>query len=144
YRFEGGADCRTVRFDGAAHVPDLAASKGVIGYRHELGSLYVFFDDSEPRELRLGKKPSPGPYLVEADFEVSGWSRRRDGVRFLRRGWWTGEFTLGGLAAGKAYRVRSAGSEQTPRAGADGLLKVVFPDSERGRAPREVVVEPAS
>ena len=51
YRFEGGADLRTVRLDDTALLPDLSASKGIIGFRRELGSLYVFFDESETREL---------------------------------------------------------------------------------------------
>ncbi len=142
FRFRGGADLRTVRFDSESRVPDLALSKGVVGFRRERGALYVFFDENEPRELRFSSAPG-APYLSEANFEVSRWRRTPHGIGFLKNGWWKGELVLGGLGAGLEYEVRSGEFAARIRADGRGFLKVLFPDSERGGPPRPVSVEPA-
>lgn len=143
FRFEGGAPLRTVRFDGEKGWPDLAASRGVIGFKRELGSLYVFLDGSSDRELALAERERPGVRLEEANFEIEGWKPSGGGVSFRRRGWWTGECVLAGLPAGRAFRVRGKGYDATLAVGGDGRLSVRFPDSERGGPPTEVRVEPA-
>lgn len=142
FRLEGGRDLRTVRFDDEAGEPDLSLSTGVIGFRRDLGSLYVHLDDSERREVALAAHPPRRPYIEVANFEVDSWEPRADGARFTKRGWWTSECVLGGLTPGRTYLVRGAGLEARLNADAAGRLSVVFPDSERGGPAREVVVAP--
>ncbi|TBR25628.1 hypothetical protein EPO15_01875 [bacterium] len=141
YRLGGGPAVRTLRFDDPVGEPDLAASKGVIGFKRELGSLYVHLGDSEPRELVLARRPPALPRIEDANFDVSGWEAGPERVRFLKSGWWKSDCVLAGLAPGRSYRVKGAGLDATLKAGADGRLRVFFPDSERGGRPREVTVE---
>lgn len=144
FLLEGGPQMRTLRFDAVLETPDLRASQGVIGWRRENGSLYVFLDESSRREVVLAKAPAPEPALEEANFEVFRWKRQGGGVSFFRRGWWEGSFTLQGLVPGRRYHVRSAGTLQTLPADKAGRLTAAFPDSELSGPAREVQVEPAS
>ena len=143
FRALGGERMRTLRFDATGEVPDMAASRGVIGWRHELGSLYVFLDESADRKVALAARPGPGYSLEEANFEVTRWRADGERLRFDRQGWWEGSFTLRGCAPGRRYRVTSAGTTLRAAADKDGRLQVRFPDSEMGAPPREVLVEPA-
>ncbi len=143
WRFENGSDLRTVRFDGEPGWPDVAASKGVLGFKREEGSLYVFFDDSAERELVLADHERPAPRLEEASFEIEDWKAGDSGVRFKRRGWWTDECVVAGLAPGRAYTVKSGAFSATISADAAGKLTIKFPDAARGKEPLEVVVERA-
>lgn len=144
FRLEGGPSMRTVRFDRETRTPDLTASRGVIGFKRELGSLYIFLDESDLREVALSKRPAKGPYLSEANFEVFVWKRAAGGVRFKKRGWWKSQLVLGGLAPGRSYHVRGAGLDALLKTDGAGMLKVDFPDSEHSRPARDVSVEPAS
>jgi hypothetical protein len=142
FRFSGGAMVRTVRFDDPVGEPDLAASKGVLGFKRELGSLYVHLDDGPERELVMSARPPRRPHLVEANFEVSGWEPRADGLRFLKRGWWVSEAVLGGFVPGRRYKVTGAGLDSALTAEPGGTLPLRFPDSEGAGPAREVVVSP--
>ncbi|MBI2362616.1 MAG: hypothetical protein HYV15_04460 [Elusimicrobia bacterium] len=140
---EGSPALRTVRFDAETGVPDLSASRGVVGFKRELGSLYVHLDESARREVVLAARPGPGPWLEEANFEVEGWTRTPDGLRFKKRGWGKAAGTLAGLTPGRSYRVRCGGRETAGRAGPDGRMAFSLPDSERWGPPRETSVEAA-
>jgi hypothetical protein len=160
FLLEDGPAVRTVRFDHETGTPDLSASKGVIGYRRELGSLYVSLDESDRREIVFTAPPAPRARsrrsrlaraaparppisLVEANFEIEKWTPSAGGVRFRRQGWWTGECTLAGLLPGRDYNV--VGRRFNARLKADplGQLIIHFPDSERGGLATDVTVEPA-
>ncbi|MBI5208774.1 MAG: hypothetical protein HY927_02225 [Elusimicrobia bacterium] len=142
FRLEGGAPMRTIRFDAEKRSPDLASSKGVIGFKREGESLYVFLDEGEAREVVLSAQAPRLPYLAEANFEVSRWVRDGGGVRFFRQGWWKGECVLAGLAPARAYRVRSGPADLRLVSDAAGTLRVGFPDAEGQDPAREVRVEP--
>jgi hypothetical protein len=91
---------QTIRFDQSTFDGvDFDRSRGVIGQRHELGSLFVALDEAveapvialktlttasqEPRE-RV-------PYLVESRWRVFGVRREADGVQFATVGYGEGE-----------------------------------------------------
>jgi hypothetical protein len=67
-----GADT-TVRFDHAEdRYPDLSCSRGVIGYRHRGGSLYLsLLPDGKRARLCLSATPPEGPTLARATGYVS-------------------------------------------------------------------------
>lgn len=142
FRLSGGAKVRTVRFDDPVGEPDLSASKGVVGFKRELGSLYVHLDERPDRELVMAAKPPRRPHLVEANFEVSGWEASSDGLRFSKKGWWVSEAVLGGFVPGRRYKVAGAGLDAVVTAEPDGRLPLRFPDSEGAGPAREVVVSP--
>lgn len=140
FRFSGGAMVRTVRFDDPVGEPDLAASKGVVGFKRELGSLYVHLDERPDRELVMAARPPRRPHLVEANFEIAGWEAAADGLRFSKRGWWVSEAVLGGFVPGRRYKAVGAGLDAVITAEPDGRLPLRFPDSEGAGPWREVVV----
>lgn len=143
FLLSGGPALRTVRFDAPGAVVDLAASRGVVGFRSEPGSLYVHLDESDSREVVLGPAAGAGPWLEEANFEVSAFARTAGGVRFKKSGWWKGEGVLAGCAPGRRYRVTEGARTWTVQAASDGRLRLEFGGSERWGAPQEVRVEPA-
>ncbi|MBI3552663.1 MAG: hypothetical protein HY077_09090 [Elusimicrobia bacterium] len=141
WRLEGGAKLRTVRFDGERRTPDLSRSKGVLGWKRFQGSLYVFLDESGERELFLAARPPELPHIVEANFGVRAWRSEDGAVRFEKNGWWKGELELGGLKPSSRYRVSEKGSGRELESDREGMLRVEFPDSERGGPSRAVTVE---
>jgi polysaccharide biosynthesis protein PelA len=141
FRLKGGAALRTVRFDGENRVPVLSASKGVIGFKRERGSLYVSLDESDDRELVLGEGAGGGARLEEANFEPERWSASGGGVRFFKRGWLKSEVVLAGLTPGGSYRVSGAGLGGAYSADASGRLALRFPNSEAGGPAARVTVE---
>lgn len=144
FLLSGGPEMRTLRFDGVSLTPAMKASRGVIGWRRENGSLYVFLDENPNRELVLADSAPREPALEEANFEVTRWRHQAGGVAFHRRGWWNGAFTLHGMVPGQRYLVRSAGISMTLAADKEGRITASFPDSELNGPAREVVVEPVS
>lgn len=143
FRLTGGPALRTVRFDAPAGVVDLTASRGVVGFRVESDALYVHLDESADREVVLGPAAGAGPWLEEANFEVSEFARAGGGVRFKKSGWWKGEGVLAGCPPGRRYTVTAGGRAWAAQASRDGRLRLDFPDSERWGPAREVRVEPA-
>lgn len=143
FRLTGGAALRTVRFDAESGAPDLAASKGVIGWKREGKSLYVSLDESDGREVVLRDSEGGGPRLEEADFEPLGWRSAGGVVSFEKRGFGRGECVIAGLSAGRTYRASGPGFEVRAKADGTGRLRLVFPRSESGRPAAAVKVEPA-
>ena len=94
---------QTIRFDGTREAVDFERSRGVIGQRYDLGSLYVALDEAvespvivlkpagapiaagalEPRE--------PTPYLIESRWRVSGVKVADGTLRFTSQGYGAGE-----------------------------------------------------
>lgn len=141
FRVSGGPLVRTLRFDDPMGEPDLTASKGVIGFKRDLGSLFVHLDDSPDRELVFSAKPPRRPFLEESNFEVLDWAAEPSKVTFKKQGWWKSEAVLGGFTPGRRYKVAGAGLDSLLTAAEDGRLSLAFPDSESGGPAREVVLE---
>ncbi|MBI5202257.1 MAG: hypothetical protein HY925_11770 [Elusimicrobia bacterium] len=143
WRFSNAPNLRTIRFDSEVGWPDVAASKGVIGYRRELGSLYIFLDTADDRELVLAEQERHTPHLEEASFEIEGWSAGPEKVAFKRRGWWSDVCVLSGMGSGRSWKVTSGAFSRTLSADAAGRLTIEFPDAAKGRDPLDVRVERA-
>lgn len=141
FRFEGGTRVRTVRFDGERRSPDLLRSKGVLGFNRRRGSLYVFFDESDVREVVLTVKPPAVPHVREADFLVSGWRSGPGGVRFMKRGWRKGEMVLAGIGPRRPALVRLGKKRRRTRSGKDGTLRLRFDTAEGAGPPVQVMIE---
>lgn len=136
----------TVRFDRAElDGVDFDRSQGVVGQRHDLGSLYVALDESEPTPvIALKRLPSaeatprePLAYLVDARWRVLQVRREYRSVRFLTEGYGPGEFTWQwpfGTRVRVRWRAESGRSgEVDAAADADGLLTVRLPQLTRDR-----------
>jgi hypothetical protein len=124
----------TVRFDRASRLAvDLDRSAGVVGARHQHGSLYVTLDEEVAapeialRDLAPDETvPRAGrPLLVQARWRV--WQARWSGGRlqFRAQGFGPGEFEWQ-VPARVRVRVEVAGRQAAPvlaAAGADGVLR---------------------
>ena len=140
YQVSGGPRLKTVRFDGEKGEPDLARSAGVLGYKRERKSLYVFLDESQTHKIVFSAKPPRRPHVVESNFQVTEWKAEGKNLSFKKSGWWTGEMVLGGLEPGRKYELACGGLHKEVLADAGGGLDFRFDDSEKGGPAREVVL----
>jgi len=85
WRIRDYGACRTVRFDDCRLHPDLAKSRGVIGYSNYAGSLYVHLDESNDAELYLSSHPAGRVYLRDSEFVLSALKMGSEEISFTGR-----------------------------------------------------------
>jgi len=132
---------QTIRFDDAALLAvDFERSRGVVGQRHELGSLYVALDEQDDAPtvaLKAAVSSAAGEpvdamaYLVDSRWRVFGVAREGRQVRFRSQGFGPGEFVWRWPSPEETvvrWRARS-GRTGTLRVApsADGLLTIRLP-----------------
>lgn len=91
---------QTFRFDDPALGVDFERSRGVVGQRHELGSVYVALDERDEAPLIAlksvtagsGEPAEPLPYLVEARWRVFDVAPTATQVGFVSQGFGPGRF----------------------------------------------------
>jgi hypothetical protein len=131
---------QTIRIDHATlEGVDFARSRGIVGQRHELGSLFVALDETEPAPVvalkpvaASGREPrEPMPYLVDARWRVFEVRRSEGAVRFAAAGFGAGDFTWQWPWTGAAVVLWRGANGQTgraeARADAAGLLRLRLP-----------------
>jgi polysaccharide biosynthesis protein PelA len=123
---------QTLRIDrpGALRV-DFTTSSGVIGQRIVGHALYVTLDpaDEAPR-LLLSETPSPHPHLVEASWEVTGFTVDGCNVTLVAEGFGAGHIRIADMAAeAVAVVATKAGAVISDEVltTQDGLLDVRLP-----------------
>jgi len=131
WRVSGRGALQTVRFDPPADAlaVDLAASRGVLGFRRDAGALYVALDpDVAEATVALAERPSfVRPFLVQARWPVRGFAADADGFAFRAAGFGPGEMRWQ-AEPGRLYRIEAAGSSAgAVRTGEDGLLDFALP-----------------
>ncbi len=128
YRIADYGRDTTVRFDHAADLyPDPEISRGVIGWRHRLGSLYLYLAPERGQAtIALSRNRPPGVRLSRATGYVRLLSKpsQRE-VDFVYDGWRTGDRVVWkGLAPSARYRLECGGGDPPVRlqAGPGGRL----------------------
>ena len=118
----------TVRFDHAADLyPDPERSRGVIGWRHRLGSLYIYLaPERERATIGLTRERPAGVWLSRATgyVRVLGRPSPRE-VDFVYDGWKTGDRVVWrGLTPSAGYRLEAGEEGPAVRifAGPDGRI----------------------
>jgi hypothetical protein len=142
YRIQNQGKLRTIRFDHEKRNVDLSRSKGVVGFKHDQGSLYVALDANPDRTIILTTAAATQPYIIDATFDVRVFFRQNGGVRLEKSGWMTSHMRLGGMRPNVVYRIQAGAAPQTVRSTAKGELAINFPKAEMGRYYQEVIVAP--
>lgn len=119
---------RTVRFDDTrAHV-DLVRSRGVLGFLHHQGALYVHLAGPEPALVILGDRAPAEPYLAQASHRVTSWARQNGHVEARLSGIGPKEIVIAGLEPGREVEIDiregAASRRLRARAAPDGRLTV--------------------
>jgi hypothetical protein len=102
--------CRTVRFDDEPRMVDLSASRGIQGFVHEGGALYVSLSGASAR-IVLSKSRPDRPYLVEASGESSLKILEDGNLELDFSGWGPSRWRIGGLPW-KTARISWTGADQ--------------------------------
>jgi hypothetical protein len=97
---------RTLRFDATTAGVDLARSRGVLGFAHHQGSLYVHLDEAPEAVVVLAQAPPARPYLASASHAVRDFSVRDGAIAFRLEGVGTKRAAIAGLTAGARLQVR--------------------------------------
>jgi hypothetical protein len=128
---------QTIRFDDATLGVDFERSRGVIGQRRELGSLYVALDEqSETPTIALKNVGASGeprealPYLIESRWRVFGVAHTASETRFVGQGFGPGRFVWRWPNTHEVtvqWRARSGQTGARRVAVADGVLTFDLP-----------------
>jgi hypothetical protein len=118
--WEHGA-LRTLRFDAATAGVDLGHSRGVLGFVHHQGSLYVHLDEAPEAVVVLAQAPPARPYLASASHAVRDFSVRDGAIAFRLEGVGAKRAAIAGLTPGARLQVRliDARGARTAPVGAD-------------------------
>jgi hypothetical protein len=132
---------RTFRLPRNEWRPDLAASRGVTGFRVCADGIFVHTDGSPRIELVLSQRPAPHLYLerstAEIQFEILKPSEAAFTVQDVR----PCVVTLGGFMPGASISLVVNDTPSIQTAGADGLLKLELPERAKVAARPSAVSE---
>lgn len=136
---------QTVRFDGEGLGVDFERSQGVVGQRHELGSLFVALDETHPAPLVTlktvnaadGEPRETVPYLVQSRWRVYEFRHRPGAARFAAEGFGAGEADVA-WPAGGAVELRWRAASGRTGVGrfvrdADGIVRLRWPQATAER-----------
>ncbi|MBI4196893.1 MAG: hypothetical protein HY539_03625 [Deltaproteobacteria bacterium] len=141
FRIKGNGALRTIRFDREHRNLDLERSRGVLGFQHYQGSLYVFLDESVDHEIYLTHKVPSRPYLQEASFHLKNWRGTGARIEFEKKGWWRSALVVGGLSPHRTYQITSGLERQRQRTDSQGSLSVLFKEAENEGDFKKVLID---
>lgn len=113
----------TVRFDNSQKNVDMVRSKGVLGFDHYQGSLYVHLSNGDESEIQLTIAKPSRPYLVSASGKVKEWEDDSEGVSFNQRKMGLLRFKIGGLQKIKEYEVAIGGKKFKIKSNSSGEVE---------------------
>ncbi len=146
WRISHNGSLKTIRFDSNPLNVDMNQSKGVLGFRHIQGNLYVSLDNSPIHDIYLTSSKPKKPFLISASFEVADFSADSKKIFFKKKGWGTSEIVMGGLTPRRKYRVMSGAKGMgieafEAQSDSQGILKVPFAQIEGEGETSEVTME---
>ena len=122
---------RTFRLPKSASVPDLAASRGVTGWRVAGDALYVHTDGSPRVELVLSDRPSAHLHLEASTAEIQFTQLAPRQTAFTVRDVRPSQVTLAGLPARATASVTINGKEFAGPTDANGGLRLELPSEAK-------------
>ncbi len=129
YAIENNGVCQTVRFDNCNRYPDFKRSKGVIGYLHYQGSLYIHLDENSRREVFLTDQPAEEVFLRCSTGEISGWKASNGNLLFFISGVGRVGFTISNLLENSSYDIDFNGEIFSEKSDSEGNLKVLLSEN---------------
>ncbi len=129
YAIENNGTCQTVRIDNCDRYPDLEKSRGVIGYLHYQGSLYIHLDKSLRREVYLCDRAVKKVYLKRSTGEISDWNAGAGKVSFVVSGVGKIGVTISNLLKNTPYTVTFNGDSFIKNTDSKGKLKVLLDEN---------------
>ncbi|MDP2599164.1 MAG: hypothetical protein Q8P84_00315 [Deltaproteobacteria bacterium] len=142
YKITNSGALKTVRFDDEKKHVDMRRSRGVLGFAHHQGSLYVALDaSSEEQTIILTHSKSGIPYVARASFNIKGFQGTRERLQFSKSGWFKSEMILGGMQPLKNYKIRAGEETLQAKSGNDGRLTLQFKNAENGPQFTDVIIE---
>ncbi len=126
WSWENALHCRTLRWDSKLLFPDLANSKGVIGFYHDpkLNSLFIHLDGSGTGSLSFSKFPPEICYLSRATGYVNNWHTTTKDVQFDFIGNGSSWVEFAGLAPNSSYKCSLDSSQSSYNSSEEGLLRI--------------------
>jgi hypothetical protein len=140
FRVENSGWLRTVRFDHESRDVDLARSRGVIGFQHFQGNLYVFLTESHIRDVYLSDTKPDRPYVVSANFAVQDFVSAPGLISFKKSGWLGARLSVGGFRPNASCSLKAGTDEQTLKADEYGVVAYSSPKFEGVSGATEVVI----
>jgi len=119
---------RTVRFDNCHLYPDLRNSKGVIGFIHYQGSLYISLDGCGENEIQLTDTPPDSIYLRESTCELNNISISKGNIECFVSGFGKAVFIFSNLTSNSKYAVEFNNSLHKTETDSKGVLKFQLPE----------------
>ena len=129
WTFAGNGALRTFRLPSAKLWPDLAASRGVTGWRVVGEALYVHTDGSPRVELVLSDKPPRHLMLESSTAEIQFTKLAASSAAFTVRDVRACQVTLAGLPPRATASIMVDGKPSAWTADADGRLRMELPSS---------------
>ncbi|PIR21603.1 MAG: hypothetical protein COV45_02355 [Deltaproteobacteria bacterium CG11_big_fil_rev_8_21_14_0_20_47_16] len=140
YQIHNLGKLRTIRFDHERRNVDMLHSKGVVGFAHERGSLYVSLDEGVDHSIILTSAHQDRPYIINATFKTRAFQWEPGGIRFEKLGWMTSHMRLGGMHPNATYTILAGTAPFSEKADRNGELEIHFSKAEMGRQYQEVIV----
>ena len=105
-------DLRTIRFDEEPRFLDLEKSRGVLGYSHLNGNLYVHLDGQGEARIALSLSPPSQVYFERFSHRTQKVKIAPDDVSFIAEGQGPAELVLKNLSPNQPYQIQ-VGAEST-------------------------------
>lgn len=99
-------DLRTLRLDDTLKIPDLARSRGILGYKIINGSLYIHLDEGNEHHLVMAKKQTKQVLLESVNGYAKNMQLTNLGGKIEIGTWAKGNLVLAGFDPGREYKVK--------------------------------------
>ncbi|MCD6459651.1 hypothetical protein J7L67_03165, partial [bacterium] len=128
YRVINQGVCRTVRFDECEKYVDLSKSKGVIGFLHYQGSLYVHLDEAHTADIWLTGSQPEMPYLIKSNAKITNWRVAKDNISCRISAVGKAFIQLANFDSTENYTVLLDNKEVEYKCDENGVIEIQLPE----------------
>lgn len=145
FRVHMNGPVHTIRFDNDKRHVDLKKSTAVIGYKHEMNSLYISLDPTvQIADVYLTNTPNQSVYVSEASFDLSNVNfKNKNKISFTKHGWYKSQMVLQGLKPNTKYNITENQKSWIETTNKAGSLALEFKVMEGAGSPSHVEIKVA-